>query len=397
MQYEILVDNIDRLEKKLLSIRNKCEKYGCSFNYERVGETFKEIKDADGNISMAKYIIVEASGTAIINDWKFVASVEHTEKGNVFKKSIEVCDVEIPSKYYDTMPVCEHCKSNRYRKYTYIIQNITSGEFKQVGKSCLKDFTCGMDAENITRYISYFDELIKGEYIESSGNFTKHYKTFEILCYAFETVKHFGYTPSGSWNRSTATQCLDYYRIKEQGSYGVYEKKCKEEMASVNFNAHSPDTENMVKSALEWLENQPENTDYIHNLKVACSLEYITASMLGICVSLTIAYHKNLEKEDKRKKLEEKRSAEKINSKHIGEVGKRIEVYVKQVAVITSWNTEWGTTAIYKLVDEDGNVFTWKTSSYLDTEYSGKIKATVKAHNEYNGILQTELTRCKMV
>lgn len=41
------------------------------------------------------------------------------------------------------------------------------------------------------------------------------------------------------------------------------------------------------------------------------------------------------------------------------------------------------------------NVFTWKTSTWVEDGVQ-TIKGTVKAHNEFRGTKQTELTRCKV-
>lgn len=160
MKYAIYEGNLDRLEKKLKRIFNKCKAYGCDFHYEQTGEEFRELKDEKGNKYTARFVLVEAEGTAVINDWEFVAELEHTEKGNIITG---VAGIEVPERYYTTTPVCEHCNSKRYRKNTYIVRNKTTGEFKQVGKSCLKDFTHGMSAEAVTQYMSLFDTLIEGE------------------------------------------------------------------------------------------------------------------------------------------------------------------------------------------------------------------------------------------
>ena len=48
MAYSILEANMERLEKKLTRIQNKCKKFGCSFTYEKVGEEFKTLKDDRG-------------------------------------------------------------------------------------------------------------------------------------------------------------------------------------------------------------------------------------------------------------------------------------------------------------------------------------------------------------
>lgn len=147
MAYSILEANMERLEKKLTRIQNKCKKFGCSFTYEKVGEEFKTLKDDRGVEYQAKFILIEAEGKAVLNDWMFVASVQHTEKGNIINST--GCSIEVPERYYTSEPICEHCNSRRARKDTYIVMNQITGEFKQVGKSCLKDFTNGMDAAMI--------------------------------------------------------------------------------------------------------------------------------------------------------------------------------------------------------------------------------------------------------
>lgn len=92
MQYAIFEGNMERLEQKLLKIYNKCKAYGCDFHYAQIGETFKEVDDKKGHKHMARFILVEAEGTAVINNWEFVAAVEHTENGNIFagKQNIEI-------------------------------------------------------------------------------------------------------------------------------------------------------------------------------------------------------------------------------------------------------------------------------------------------------------------
>ena len=45
----------------------------------------------------------------------------------------------------------------------------------------------------------------------------------------------------------------------------------------------------------------------------------------------------------------------------------------------------------------ENNVYTWKTTTSIEDRKILNITATVKKHNVYNGIKQTELTRCKIV
>lgn len=396
-QYSIFEDNMERLEKKLNRIYGKCKKYGCEFSYRQVGEEFKELTDDAGNKYTAKFIIIEAEGTAQVNGWKFIASVEHTEKGNIINR---IGDIEVPERYYTSDAICEHCNSKRFRKDTYIVMNEESGDFKQVGKSCLNDFTNGLSAEAVVQYISLFDELIQGEY-PMGGRGERYYKAETILRYVSETIKHFGYVRTQDSGRSTADRSFDYYCVNELGGWmpEKVRQDLKKEMESVGFNADSADTVQLVSDAVAWVMVQDKDNNYMHNLKTVCSLEYVTGRNLGILASLFPTYNRELEYQAEKAEQERKRAAERAseaNSQHIGNVGERIIVQVTSAICLTSWETEWGITRIYKFVDENGNVYTWKTSSFIADDEIKTVKGTVKEHKEYKGIYQTELTRCKI-
>ena len=389
MEYKIFEGNIERLEKKLNRISAKCKKYGNEFMYEKIGEEFAEHEDEDGNKCTVKYIVVNVEGKAIINNWKFIASVQHTEKGNLIKKC---CDVEVPKRYYASEPVCEHCNNKRNRKDTYIVQNIETGEFKQVGKSCLKDFTCGMSAEGIAHYISLFDELIKGECIESGFRPTRYIETIEAMYYIAETIKHFGYVKSDD-DRPTKQRAREYYEVEHGmigGSFAKLAKEFKDEMNSVSFNANSDYSKELVNNVLTWIYSRTEDNNYFHNLKTVCSLKYITFDNFGLIASVFPVYDRNLERE--KQKLEEQEADRK--SEYVGNVGDRITVQIEDFKIITTWETDYGLTKIFKIVDVNGNVYTWKTSGGISDD-AKEIVGTVKSHNEYRGIKQTELTRVR--
>ena len=84
-------------------------------------------------------------------------------------------------------------------------------------------------------------------------------------------------------------------------------------------------------------------------------------------------------------------------SQHIGQVGGKIEL--EATFKRTRWyDTPFGTTWIHTFEDAEGNCLVWKTSASLDVVAGDKIRirGTVKDHDEYNGVKQTVLTRCKI-
>lgn len=391
MRYEIFEGNMERLEKKLLRIYNKCQKYGCSFHYEEAGEIFKTLKDERGKEYTARFVVVEAEGTAVVNDWEFIASVEHTEKGNIFTGKQEM---EVPERYYTGAPVCEHCGTSRYRKYTYIVRNKETGEFKQVGKACLKDFTHGMSVEAVAQYISLFDTLIEGQTPYPGSSIERYLPKEEYLLYVAETIRHFGYVKSGSRELATSVRAVDYYDAAHgRAMTKSYLEHLVEEMDSMEFDINHQGTVRLVNDALAWIMGQPEDSNYIHNLKTACSLDYITYKNFGLLASLFPAYGRSPEKKQEHNAAYEAETG----SGHVGQVGEYISVKISSGRCMTSWDTEYGLKRLYKFVGTDGNVYIWKTGVSLNELEEGMtLSGTVKAHNEFRGIKQTELTRCKV-
>ena len=97
----------------------------------------------------------------------------------------------------------------------------------------------------------------------------------------------------------------------------------------------------------------------------------------------------------------EEATEEKI-SNYYGNIGDKIEMEL--TLDHTAWYEnnfrpwEHNTTYIYNMVDDNGNVFVWKTSKGIGIENGTRltVKGTIKEHNEYAGVKQTVLTRCKM-
>lgn len=385
MKYLIHESNIERLEKKLTTIGNKCKKYGCVFTYEVVGEQFEE--DSEGVIN--RYIEVETTGLAKVNDWVFVATVDFHDNGNVIRKCGNI-EVEVPERYYTSEPVCEHCNTKRRRKDAYIVMNTKTGEFKQVGRSCLKDFTCGLSAELVAQYISAFNSMIEGESVTTGWHTDRYYNTKEYLQYVAECISHFGFYGTQA-ERSTKVRAYEYLMAKSNRVYGSRLKQLLDEMEEVEFKQDAAEVAKLVENVLEWIAGQKEENSYIHNVKVLASQEYITYKDFGFIASLIPTYNKAMKIEEKRKEQQE------VDSKscYVGNIGDRITVEVQTIECIASWDTQYGATFIYKMVDEQSNVYIWKTGKGISNQ-KATIVGTIKEHKEFRGVKQTELTRCKI-
>lgn len=391
--YFIHEGNLDRFEKQMHQIERKCKKYGNDFRYSVLGEDFRKVKGSDEILHLTRFIEVEVEGSLKFDNWVFVAVVEHTEKGNIIRQYDT--NQKVPEVYYYSDTTCEHCNTKRRRKDTFLIYNAESDVWKQVGRSCLKEFTSGLDAETVARWISSWDTIIEYESVPSGYSFTKYYNLRDILLYSAGCISKFGYFKSDSMY-STSSRTLDYYQADNEGHL-VSDRKLEDvrkEMETVKFYAYSSDNQKLVDAAIEWLSSQPDDDQYIHNLKVACSGEYITGREFGLVCSLIRAYQRTLEIKDKQKKQEEEDS----KSNHIGSVGDKITFEVSEFKCLSSEYTQFGPQYFYKFLDNRGNVYTWSTGTYISEESMPfQLTGKVKAHNEFRGCKQTQLTRCKVV
>ena len=186
----------------------------------------------------------------------------------------------------------------------------------------------------------------------------------------------------------------------ERGWYNGYlfasrKEHIKEKMDACNFHVSEEDFETANK-IIAYVNDMEESNNYIHNIKVLCANKLVAYGNINMLCSAIVCWNKNLEREAK-KAEREKANAQIKDSKYIGEINDRIVCSINEWKILTSWETMYGVTRLYRFIDEDGNVIIWKTSKWLDDskDYT-TIKGTVKEHKDFNGIKQTELTRCKV-
>ena len=402
MIYAVHEANMDRLQKHMTRIRNKCEKYGCEFKCAEVGEEFRTIKDDKGNEDLARFVLVDVEGTAMLNNWEFIARLEHTRNGNIIHKCSSA--VEVPERYYNSPPVCEHCGTNRYRKDTFVVHNVETDEFKQVGKSCLLDFTHGLSAEGITAFLAGFDKLAEFETPPGGCGGWEHYVDRDLfLRYVAETVRLCGYVKRRDDiydevdHNNTLDRAVRIMDWREKGRKPfMWTVADIEAIIPSGFDANGEKAREIAQSAYDYVRDLEGNTNYIHNLRTVIANDYVSYSNLGLLASAIPFYNRYVERceEENSRKKEMRKEVE--NSKWLGEVGDRLkDVPIAGVKVMWSGCNEFGTQFLYKLVDQNANVLIWSTGKELPEE-DFTLTGTVKELKEYNGVKETVVTRCRV-
>ena len=392
MTYAIYEDFYADVEKKLNRITKKCKKYGNDFIFEIKGEEIREkFNEELKQKQYYKFILVEVEGTAKINDWECIAVLEIHTNGNIIRRINT--EIELPDRFKHTENICEHCNSKRQRKNLYVIHNTKTDEWKQVGGNCLSLYTNGLSLEYVTAYMDGITELEENNGCVG-GNIRPYYDVYNVLAYATEIIEKIGYFNANS-NLPTKSIVGTLLSFDIDRAIYLINKDLKGfniRLSSKDFN--KPDTDKKVEKIIEYYKSLENSNEFVHNIHIMLDNGYIHGKNIGYLCYLPKGYTEYINK-----KAEEE--VKRNTTEHFGEVGKRYkDKVIKNISCITSWETQWGITSVYKIVLEDGTILTWKTSNCLYLEENkkfDKITFTVKSHNEYKGEKQTVVTRVHWV
>lgn len=394
MIYAIYEEFFADVEKKLNRVARKCIKNGNPFTFKVNGEEVREIEvdSKTEKTEFFKFILVEVEGTAKIDNWECIAILEIHEVGNIIRRINT--EIEVPSKFKHTENFCEHCNSKRQRNNLYIIHNTETNEWKQVGGSCLAQYTNGLNMEYVA---SYMDGILALEECNGiiGGSYKPYYDVKNVIGRAYEIISKIGYFNADSrlptkvlvreiLYGTDLDKSIDWIN-KELYGYNI-------ELSRNDF--YKEDTNDIVEKIIEYYNSLDDDSEFIHNIKVMLSEGYVLGKNIGFLCYLPQGYAKHIQKEVERAKKMELSA----KSDYFGEIGKRYkDKIISSINLVTLWETQFGLTYIYKIILEDCTVLTWKTSNSLNLEKEMEnISFTVKTHKEYKGEKQTEVTRCKI-
>jgi hypothetical protein len=347
-----------------------------SVSYKVIGSEDRVIKINGDDYKVTFYEVVVTGEEVKVDGWEFVASIEHTENGNILHSKSEQ---NVPEQYRTTdSRLCEVCHTNRERKQTYLL--CKDGQYKQVGSSCLKDFF-GVNVNAVAKMYDEFFSIgqIMGEdedmdeYISGGGRY--EISLIKYLTYTLKAIAKFGYVSRKNSNyeagQPATTDMVDNYLCD-----------------IVTYQATDEEIEAAKQLIIEAKAHEFGNSDYEWNLKVILENEYIGQKSYGYAASLP-AYIGRVKEQERKASLV-------IDQTYFGTVGEKVEVSIKVLA-IKELSTQWGTTWLYKMVNDAGQIFTWfGVPEKMHEDHTATVKGTIKAHVQFNGEFQTQLTRCKV-
>ena len=371
--YTILMEKREEVEKKLNRLQKKAQKYDIPFSVsygEPYSITLKQKNEYEVIVeNMYEVFDLTIESEVIRKDgYTVLAHIEHAINGNI----VNVFEGEMKKEWVSLPPFCEHCNSNHNLKFTFIVAN--GAEQKQVGRTCLKDY-CGIDPQVIGMFNAFYGEL--EEYTADGYDFREHidmvYDTTNTLAHAIEITAEQGYIKSDERDSNKGKlikRCADYNR--------EYHKQAEEMEKAI-----------LAMSIEEAIDAR------LNNVQARMKGMYCKSSDFGYFAYAPTAYNKYMERkaEKERRANEQATIAEK--SDYVGTVGERINFDIKDMRLLTSFESAYGYTYLYRFIDKNDNVLIWFGSNMID-ESPKAIKATVKAHNEREGVKQTIITRVKV-
>ena len=358
------------------------------------------------------------------NEWIILGTIDHKEGLVNSAPNYQIPFELIPSDlHFDCN--CDHCNISMRRNKTVFIKN--NDTIMRVGGSCIK-YYLGYDYEQVLNFIStlslfvdnysgndsYSDGYSDG-YSWDMGHICDFISVTDIANYFFAFATTKGYVSKSSANKynesgddtktvsttaSIVSEDLCSIHTTPPRNETTYNKNKRVELAKkvgdLTKNVDPSHFTNFVK----FVDDNYKTNNFLFNVKNmidsnAVSIKYISY-ILGACsMYYGKVYYEELKKQ--------KESKIQLESNWFGVVGEVYNFENMTITNITGFDSQFGWTSVYTLVDINGNVFTkfgvinpkFIVNGKENLEIGAVISfsSKVKKHDTYNGAKLTILDR----
>ena len=410
--FDIPLGNWEWFETKFKKTINSAKKCGSeipSFEIKREYEKiYNKGQENEKRVDFKEVVVIGMRPQ--IAGWEFIGTIEHFESGNLVR-TVPNFDGGL-EKYHTGSQFCDHCKTNRKRKNTYIVRN-GENEILQVGKSCLKDFTGHVSPEYYARLAEFIHEL-EVRYNEAGNGFriedAMPLKSFLKIAHRIVKLDEGYRTAAIHSGQATSHQTSWYFH----GSNGKNDTAWTDFRRNVdNFEVETESE--IIDTVINHHKEMDAKGDFQNNLKVLANEGYVRHKDYGIVCYMLQNYF-NFEKKKAEWQLKNEANALKTNE-WIGEVREkkkdRRDFEVTYVGT-QGFNHEYGTTYFHRFEDCDGRLIVAKVSKSLTelvSELLGyenyengslqegdkfEFKGSITKHDEFRDRKQTLVNRLKL-
>lgn len=391
--------NIERLETAMEKLNKKARKWDLpELTYTILKEFLIDAPSAANSMLLREkrpqieMVEIEIKGEGpVIAGWKFLGVFDHvTLPGSVIVNTVpgEV----IPPQFHNCEPICDHCGTKRRRNETFLMQEVATGDYKLVGRQCVRDFI-GYDAKEVFSFLKWVHKLEKeldedDVWMSGGGRHHEMFAAENVLAVTASIIAKYGWVSKSKadWDQTPTSGEVMYFYYPPVNNAKELEawKKWKAEL-----NIEDPKWTETAKAAREWLKEQTGDSEYMHNLHTIDENvnNAVPTRLFGYWCSLVATYQRAMDT------LREQAKKKRVNE-HVGEIKKRREFKVT-LDKLRTFESQWGYVYLHTFLDEEGHTLVWFASSEQDFDYEKEytIKATVKKHDDYKGWAQTAVTR----
>jgi hypothetical protein len=384
-----LISNIEKLNKK-------CHKLGCPemvLTFDNEHTISYDVHPVTGMTLLSPMVVEYVDAhleyeIPVIDGWEFVAKLDiyPGENDNAVLVSA-VPGAHVPDAYKNRNYIaCEHCGLNRNRYHSVLLKHVETGEYKEVGSTCVKDFMGHDPSAFLFLAAVDFHAIATFKDEGSFGRRLVAYGLAEVLAITKAVIEKFGWlSKSKAWDfggEPTAEKVWD--NLEATADVMKYRK---DNLVTIN-DSHKELAEKVVKY---FEEVDASDNDYLTNCKTIANLGYAPAKYMGFACSMVSCYESAMNK-----KAKEEVDAKLPPSEWVGKVGERIKNIKVKVVFTKDIDGMYGLSTLYLMKDADGNDYkTFYSGSSWSYEKGDEIMitGTVKKHDEYNGKKSTMLNR----
>ncbi len=341
---------------------------GYGEDYEEEWETYIEpVFDITINLSEC---IKMAGG------WKLIAAINH--RADTITQIDE--DFELPARFTSKTETCEHCNVKMPRVMSYVIYSEADG-FKQVGKSCLKQFL----GINPASYISMFEAISKFSPIIEAMGYRKNaggrldnlaYKVEDIFKLTYRVVETEGQFVKNEWKKI------------QTGSY-YYNGDEKMKSVRSNMGESTMDKVNDRLFILNTYKKHPNELEFAKSKNKSVGLKYAQEDVdaAEVQVSIKTELHLVLASSESETELEQARELL-GTAKYTLEAIRKYKLYFDTITINDDYKS------VYELVRQWANELTATTAADNSMSSFDEFKMGVK---DVMGKMRTLQSRAKYI
>jgi hypothetical protein len=320
-----------------------------------------------GERDSAGYAFAVLQGTApVLAGWALAAIVEH-RNGAANVRAVSELGARLDPEAFGTAR-CEHCGLRRRRTATFVVVHVDSGELRQVGSGCLRDFLGGHDPDRACRQAEYL-ALARGELKAAEDATMPPGRTLEAFAaHAAHVVRAHGFISRERAQRTHEPASADLALRSLQGG------------------AEAPDRSDraLAAGALRWAQALPTLKGDLSRfetdaLAVIESRSVSTRRERGLICALIAAYRQR-----------------RARSRHLAQTNERLGTVVLVEQVMPVPSERYGTVHRCEVIDAEVNRLAWWQARGAPLQRGAvvSLEGTVERHTRFGTSAVTVVSHC---